>query len=130
MPASILTTRLPEWLGDELREEFAQYGEGPSEGLRRVVEEWWVRKNLPAIEYRDSLDGPRPAMKEGPELWSFIMIHRSYGDDLDGISEHYGGLSHEGMKQALAYYKLFPDSIDEHLRENDRLMRLMQEKFE
>jgi len=130
MPASILTTRLPEWLGVELREEFAQYGEGPSEGLRRVVEEWWVRKNLPAIEYRDSLDGPRPAMKEGPELWELIMIHRSYGDDLDGISEHYGGLSHEGMKQGLAYYRLFPDSIDEHLRENDRLMRLMQEKLE
>jgi len=130
MPASVLTTRLPEWLSEELREEYAKYGDGPSEGLRRVVEEWWVRKNLPAIEYRDSLDGPRPAMKEGPELWSFFMVRRSYGDDLEGISEHYGGLPQEGMEQAMVYYKLFPDSIDEHLRENDRLMRLMQEKFE
>ena len=130
MPATVLTTRLPEWLGEELKEEFAKYGEGPSEGLRRVVEEWWVRNNLPALEYRDSLDGPRIAMKEGPELWSFIMTHRSYDGDLDGVSEHYGGLPPEGMEQALVYYKLFPDSIDNHLRENDRLMRLMQEKYE
>lgn len=130
MPASILSARLPEWLGEELREEFAKYGDGPSEGLRRVVEEWWVRKNLPAIEYRDSLDGPRPAMKDGPELWELVMVNRSYEDDFEGISEHYGGLSEEGMKQGFAYYRLFPDSIDEHLRENDRLMRLMQEKYE
>ena len=125
MPAAVLTARLPEWLGEELRMEFARYGEGPSEGLRRVVEQWWVSRKLPLIEYRDSLDGPRPAMKDGPEVWSFIMIHRSYGDDFEGISEHYGGLPLENMKQALAYYRFFPDSIDGHLAENLRLERLM-----
>jgi hypothetical protein len=127
MPASILTTRLPDWLGEELRDEFARNGEGPSEGLRRIVEEWWVLKNLPAIEYRDSLDGPRPAIMEGPELWEFIMVQKSYGTGLDGISEYFGGLAKGRMEQALAYYKLFPESIDEHLRENQRLERLMLE---
>ncbi len=130
MPGPTMTIRLPEWLDEELRETFERQGEGPSEGLRRVVEEWWVQNNLPLIEYRPSLDGPRPAMKDGPELWSFIMIHRSYGDDFKGIGEHYGGLSEEGMRQAIAYYKLFPDSIDEHLRENDRLLQLMMEEYE
>ncbi len=130
MSATVLTTRLPEWLGEELKEEFAKYNAGPSEGLRRVVEQWWVGCNLPALEYRDSLDGPRPAMKDGPELWSFIMIHRSHEGDLDGVSEHYGGLPIEGMEQALVYYKLFPDAIDHHLSEIERLWRLYQEQNE
>ena len=125
MAAAVLTTRLPGWLSEDLREEFAQYGEGPSEGLRRVVEQWWVRKSLPLVEYRDSLDGPRPAMVKGPEVWEFIMVRKSYGDDLDGISEYFGGLHREGMEQAIAYYRLFPESIDEHLRENLRLEKLM-----
>jgi hypothetical protein len=130
MSAVVLTTRLPQWLGEELKEEFAKFNAGPSEGLRRVVEQWWVGNNLPALEYRDSLDGPRPAIKNGPELWSFIMTHRSYEGDLDGVSEHYGGLPADGMEQALVYYQLFSDAIDHHLAENERLWRLYLEQNE
>jgi hypothetical protein len=125
MSVSTFTIRLPGWLDAELREEFARNGEGPSAGLRRVVEEWWVRKNLPFIEFRPSLTGHRPAMKEGPELWAFIMAWKEYGDDFDGLNRHFGGLPHEAMEQAIAYYRLFPDSIDEHLRENERLERFL-----
>ncbi len=34
------TTRLPDWLERELRTFWETHGEGPSIGLRRVVEEW------------------------------------------------------------------------------------------
>lgn len=127
MSATVLTTRVPQWLGEELKEEFAKYDKGPSEALRRVLEQWWVGGHLPALEYRVSLDGPRPSMKDGPELWSFIMTWRSYEGDLKSVSDHYGGLPHEGMEQALVYYKLFPDAIDHHLAENERLWRLHME---
>ena len=130
MPAIVLTTRLPEWLGEELKEEFAKYNNGPSEGLRRVVEQWWVGVNLPALEYRNSLDGPRASIRDGTELWSFIMTCKALDGDLDRVSEYYGGLPREGMEQALVYYKLFPDAIDHHLAENERLWRLHQEHHE
>ena len=130
MPATVLTTRVPQWLGDELKEEFAKFNNGPSEALRRVVEQWWVGNNLPALEYRESITGPRPAMKNGTELWSFIMTWKAYDGDLEGVSEHYGGLPPEGMEQALVYYKLFPDEIDHHLAENERLWRLHLEQSE
>jgi hypothetical protein len=130
MPTATITVRLPEWLDQELRETFAQNGDGPSEGLRRVVEEWWVSRNLPLIEYRPSWDGPRPSMKDGPELWSFIMNHKAYEGDLDRLSRHYGGLTEEDMKQALAYYELFPETVDAHLAENDRIARIMMDKYE
>ena len=130
MSTATITVRLPEWLDQELRETFEQNGDGPSEGLRRVVEEWWVSRNLPLIEYRPSWDGPRPSMRDGPELWSFIMVHKEIGDDFDRLSSYYGGLSEEGMKQALAYYELFPETIDAHLAENDRIARIMMDKYE
>ena len=128
MAATVVTTRLPEWLGEELKEEFAKYNNGPSEGLRRVVEQWWVGANLTALEYRESITGPRPGMKNGPELWEFVMTWKSYEGDLDGISEHYGGLPAESMEQAIAYYRLFPTEIDHHLAENERLWRLHLEQ--
>lgn len=127
MAGSTLTTRLPEWLEEELREEFEERGEGPSEGLRRIVEEWWVLTHLPRIEFREGVTGLRPALKGGPELWEIILVRRGYGEDREGLREHFGDLEEEDLRQALAYYELFPGSIDDHLQELDRLNRLHEE---
>ncbi len=127
MTGATMTTRLPEWLEQEIREDFQDRGEGPSEGLRRLIEEWWVYRNLPLIEFREGVTGPRPALKGGPEVWEVIMIGRSYERDPDGLRAYFGGLSEEQLRQAHAYYKLFPEPVDSHLREIDRLNRLHEE---
>ena len=127
MAGSTLTTRLPEWLEAEVREEFAGRGEGPSEGLRRLVEEWWVLTHLPLIEYREGAGVKRPALRGGPKVWAVIWIGRSYGEDIEGLKEHFGGLTDEQIHQARAYYSLFPEPIDSHIRENERLERLHEE---
>lgn len=127
MAGSTLTTRLPEWLEAEVREDFQERGEGPSEGLRRVVEEWWVLTHLPLLEYREGVTGPRPAIKGGPELWEIVMVARAYGDDRAAIMKYFSGLEEEQLRQALACYELFPEPVDEHLRANDRLDELHEQ---
>ena len=47
-----LATRLPRWLDEQIRQEFQRIGVSPSEGLRQILEEWWVTRRFPALEYR------------------------------------------------------------------------------
>ena len=124
MAGSPLTTRLPEWLEAELREEFEAAGEGPSEGLRRVLQEWWMQKHLPKLEWREGVTGMRPAIKGGPEVWEVVMVSRSCDGDLHALTEHFSWVSGEQLQQALAFYRLMPEFIDEHLEENRRIERM------
>ena len=123
-----LTTRVAQWLEAELKEEFSRRGEGPSEGLRRVIEEWWVHKHLPAIEWREGVTGSRPAIRGGPEIWEVVMVAREGGGGLEPPAGHFDWVSREELRQALAFYRLFPGDIDRHLQENERIERQLREE--
>jgi uncharacterized protein (DUF433 family) len=98
-------------------------GEGPSEGLRRVLQEWWMQKHLSELEWRDGVTGQRPAIIGGPEIWEVVMVNRSHEGDFEELTEHFSWVSHAQLKQALAYYELMPETIDRHLAENRRIER-------
>lgn len=124
MVGSPLTTRVPDWLEAELREEFEARGEGPSEGLRRIIEEWWMNRHLPELEWREGVTGPHPAIRGGPEVWEVVMVQRGYEGDFDRLAEHFSWTTPEALKQALAFYELMPERIDAYLEENRRIERL------
>lgn len=123
MSATPLTTRLPEWLDREIREYFKSNGIGVSTGMKQIAEEWWIMRNMPSIEMRDGVTGPRAALENGPDIWQIIMVKEDYGDDLKGLSEHFGDLPIEDIERALAFYELFPDQVDAKLHENERAMK-------
>ena len=124
MAGTPLTTRVPEWLEEELREEFEAKGEGPSEGLRRVLQEWWMQKHLSELEWREGVTGHRPAITGGPEVWEVVMVFRSHDRDFDELAKHFSWLTREQLKQAQAFYELMPETIDRHLEENRRIERM------
>lgn len=120
------TTRLPDWLEREIRTFWEAHGEGPSIGLRRVVEEWWAMQHFPAIEFRDGVSGRRAALREGPDVWEVAMVARDYGDDLDALAAHFGSrVSPDALKQALAYAERFPQEIQDWITENERIGRFL-----
>jgi uncharacterized protein (DUF433 family) len=124
MTGSPLTTQVPEWLEAVLRVEFAKLGHSPSEGLRHVLQEWWMMKNLPDLEWRKGVTGPRPAIRGGPEVWEVVMTYRDYEGDFESLADHYDWATQDQLRQALAFYELMPEPIDEHLEENLRIERL------
>lgn len=124
-----MSVKLPPWLDEELRREFEQRGESPSEGLRRILEEWWVGRNLPAIEYREGLAGRRAAVEGGPEVWEIASVLRSHGGDRSGLREHFAWLEEEALEAALAYYDRFPDRVDALVEENERTGRFLSERL-
>jgi hypothetical protein len=130
MAASPITTRLPDWLDDELKNHFAQSRERRSEGFRRVVEEWWAMEHFPLIEFRDGVSGRRASVRGGPDVWEIMMVARDYADNPAGLREHFGYLDQEQFDQALAYAERFSEQIQEWIEENDRVGRSLQAEFE
>lgn len=130
MAASPITTRLPDWLDDELKNHFAKHRVGRSEGFRRVVEEWWVLTNLPAIEYRDGVSGRRASVRGGPDVWEIMMVARDFRDDADGLREYFEWIPAENLDQAFAYARRFPEQIEYELEENDRVGRWLEAEAE
>jgi len=124
-----ISTRLPTWLDEALRELFQAKGEGPSEGLRRVAEEWWTMDHYPKLEFRDGTFERRAALRDGPEVWEIVFVQREYGDDLVGLYEHFGPVDREAIDQALAYYRESPQPIDRRIEENDRIGRRLEAEW-
>lgn len=128
MPAPV-TTRLPEWLDEELSGIFSQSGEGRSEGLRRVAEEWWALAHFPAIEFRDGVSGRRAAVRGGPDVWEIAMVQRDYRDDREGLYQHFSWVSREDVDQALEYAEKFSASVNERIAQNERVARQLSQAY-
>ncbi len=120
------STRLAEWLEREVRTFWDEHGEGPSVGLRRVVEEWWAMQHFPAIEFRDGVSGRRAGLRRGPDVWEVVRVARDYGNDSSGLTAHFGGrISPDALQQAIAYAERFPEEIDGQIKENERIGRFL-----
>jgi hypothetical protein len=128
MPGSPITTRLADWLDEELKEIFRAAGEGRSEGLRRVVEEWWTLQNFPHLEFRDGPWGRRAALRGGPEVWEVVSAAREYEADRAGLAEHFAWLEPAALEESLAYAARFPDAVQALIAENDRIARRLAER--
>ncbi len=125
-----LSVKLRPWLEDELRREFRERGESVSEGLRRVLEEWWAEHHLGAIEFRDGVGGRRAAVEGGPDVWEIVWVLRDYDGDVDALRDHFSWLEEDALDSALAYYDRFPDSVDALIEENERVGRRLAERLE
>lgn len=124
------TVRLAEWLAREIRAFATEQGLKPSVGLARALQEWWVMRQFPGIEFRDGPAGRRAGLRAGPDVWELVMIARAYGKDRRRLLRHFGGhLSEEQLEEALAYTKTFPDEIDGWIAENERVGRMLEQRL-
>ncbi|MGH7664101.1 MAG: hypothetical protein ACRENI_07390 [Gemmatimonadaceae bacterium] len=117
-----LTARLDDWLKQEIEEFWRAHGEGPSAGLRHVVEEWWAMLSYPSIEFRDGIAGRRARLRGGPDVWEVAMVAAGCGADRTGLYEHFAGfVSRKELDEALAYAERFPEGIQRAIAENARI---------
>lgn len=124
-----LSVKLRPWLEEELRREFEERGESTSEGLRRVLEEWWALRRFPSLEFRDGIAGRRAALEEGPDVWEVVAVFRDHGGDAGALREHFAWLEEAALEDALAYYERFPERVDDVIEENERRARYLAERL-
>jgi hypothetical protein len=122
MPCAPLAARLPTWLDEEVRHDFKKLREGPSAGLRRIVEEWWTLDRFSHLEFRHGPTGRRrAAVRGGPEVAAIVAAWREVKGDRQRFRERFPDLSWEVLSQARDYYSRFGDKVDGEIEEDARL---------
>jgi uncharacterized protein (DUF433 family) len=75
-------------------------------------------RRVPGIEFKDTGDG-RVACVAGMKIWQLIQTWREGGERPSAIREAHPHLSEKQIQTAFAYYRAFPDEIDEHIALNE-----------
>lgn len=115
-----ICVRLPADLEGRLEAFFRERGWGPSEGLKHVVGEWVAFDAHAWLEFRNTPFGRRAAIRGGPEVWELIQTWERVSRDNDQLYRHFGWLERAVIDDALAYYRDFPEEVEEVLERNAR----------
>lgn len=105
-----IAVRFPRWLEEQLRRSFESLGVTPSEGVRQILEEWWVTRHYPALEYRCAAFRRLPAIRGGPTVVEWLLSDPAR--PLDG----------EVRRQVEDFVALARARFEEALREPDRVV--------
>lgn len=99
-----LAVRLPRWLEEQIRRELERQGVTPSTGLRQILEEWWVLRRYPALEFRGEEFLRLASIRGGAAVADWVA------------AEPRPELPEDVREQALDYVELFRSRIEAELR--------------
>lgn len=105
-------------------EEFAREERRPkSTVLRELLGEAIRLRRCPGILFLEGPTGRRPVIAgTGLEVWEVITSWRQEcGEDFEKLRKAYHWLTPTQLRGALAYYRLYPQEIDEEIRRQQAL---------
>jgi hypothetical protein len=118
-----LTLRIDQASLDRLERESERTGQNRSELARQLIEEGLRMARHPGIVFRDGIAGRRPALSNGPQIWTLVSVW----SDFEGTEEHrvnetaeYLNLSPQQVRAGLRYYAEFRGEIDAWIAVVDR----------
>jgi uncharacterized protein (DUF433 family) len=122
MVRPVRSLRLPEPLQQELDFEFASRGVREwSAGMIELLTEAIRMRRVPGIIFVDSSTGRRPAVAgAGVDVWEIVATWKVLGQDDAKIYEAYDWLNPTQLGAALAYYRRYPEEIDERIALEER----------
>jgi uncharacterized protein (DUF433 family) len=109
--------RVPEQLDREISRENQHRGERDwSKGAISLMEEAVRAARVPGIVFVQRRDGRRAAVAfSGLEVWEIVASWKEGGESWQVVVEAYAELSESQLRAALAYYRAYPEEIDERL---------------
>jgi uncharacterized protein (DUF433 family) len=117
MPSAQHSLRIPERLDREISREIEFRGERDwSRGALSLMEEGLRASRVPGIVFVQRRDGRRPAVAfSGLEVWEIIATWKEAGERWEVLVEAYPELLENQLRAAVAYYRAWPEEIDERL---------------
>jgi uncharacterized protein (DUF433 family) len=109
--------RVPEDLDREITREARFRGERDwSRSAISLMEEAVRASRVPGIVFVQRRDGRRPVVAfSGMEVWEIVAAWKESGEDWPQLVEAYPELSENQLRAAVAYYRAYPEEIDERL---------------
>ncbi|MFQ5794133.1 MAG: DUF433 domain-containing protein [Candidatus Bipolaricaulia bacterium] len=120
------TARVSVRLEEEARkavEELAKEQHRPkSTVVRELLDEAIRMRRCPGIAFVDGPTGRRPVIAgTGLEVWEVITAYQECSEDFERLKEIYDWLTPIQLRSALAYYRRYPDEIDEEIQRQQAL---------
>jgi hypothetical protein len=112
----VLTTRLSEETAERVRQYAKRRRRSVNETVATAVEEWLRQDEFAHIEFRDTPDGRVAFMKNSrlPVYW-VVKTAKSYEMDPEKTRAHWPNRPRGWVEAAVAYYKAFPQEIDDQI---------------
>jgi uncharacterized protein (DUF433 family) len=109
--------RVPEKLDREISREADARGEQEwSKGAISLLEEAVRASRVPGIVFVDRRGGRRPAIAfSGLEVWEIVATWKEAAERWSQLVEAYPDLSEHQLRAAVAYYRAYPEEIEERL---------------
>jgi hypothetical protein len=113
-----LTVRITPDMEHRLRSEASVGGLQTNQVARALMEEALRMREFPGIVFRAGPAGRRPALEGRLDLWEVIATWKGWNGDEEDVCRQLG-LRPDQLNLALAYYRQYPDEIDDWIRRND-----------
>jgi uncharacterized protein (DUF433 family) len=109
--------RVPEQLEREISKEIRFRGEQDwSKGAISLLEEAVRAAKVPGIVFVQRRSGRRPAIAfSGLEVWEIIATWKEAEESWKRLVDAYPDLSENQLRAAVAYYRSYPEEVDERL---------------
>lgn len=114
--------RVPEGLDREINREIELRGERDwSKGALSLMEEAVRASRVPGVVFVQRRDGRRPAIAfSGLEVWEIVATWKEAGESWEQLVEAYPELTETQLRAAVAYYRAYPEEIDERLAREEQ----------
>jgi uncharacterized protein (DUF433 family) len=90
--------------------------------IRDLLEEALRMRHCPGIIFADGPTGRRPVIAgTGLEVWEIIQTYKECGEDFEKLGQTYDWLTPQQLRSALAYWRLYPEEIEEEIRRQEAL---------
>jgi uncharacterized protein (DUF433 family) len=108
---------VPEELDREISREIEFRGERDwSKGAIALMEEAVRASRVPGVVFVQRRDGRRPSIAfSGLEVWEIIATWKEAEESWEDLIEAYPELTETQLRAAVAYYRAYPEEIDERL---------------
>lgn len=109
--------RVPDRLDRDIHREIRHRGERDwSKGAISLLEEGVRAARVPGIVFVQRHDGRRAAVAfSGLEVWEIIATWKEAVEKWSSLVDAYPELSETQLRAAVAYYRAYPEEVDERL---------------
>lgn len=112
-----VSVRLPVAVHRELVRVAAQERRPLSAVIRDFLEEAVRMRRCPGIAFVQGPTGRRPVLAgTGLEVWEIVRAYKACGEDFEKLKGAFDWLSPRQLRDALNYWRLYPEEIEEEIR--------------
>ncbi len=124
MPTVQKSIRIQERTFKEIEQIARESGKDFSAVANELLDEAVKMQRCPGIVFSEGTRGRRARISgTGIEVWEVIAAWKGVDEDFGRLRKAYHWLTEQQLRSALGYYRVYPEEINNLIRQNEELNR-------